>query len=373
LTKPPPTVDAIYYGGFDPGSGIACLKVVPADGVEMERDSVALPSFIADGDTEELLNSRGEFDATLKSVLRENEFALTLNEVDYYLGDLIKSGYNQNDAKRDKNRYWNEHALVLLLALAADLIPERCFELRLVTALPVTLYHKDNRKRMKESLQGYYRFAFATRGREYRDREAIIKVGYVAAEGQGILIHCGDSVSEQAVIDIGERTTDLLAATGQSLLPNLCNGRELGVGQIVDDLKAALLKRGRNLTTQKAHDLLKAYAHTHDLPVITDGDGIDISAEELIQVIEKGIARVGKSIATFISTTWNVESAKAASDFDAVYLAGGGAYYFEPVVRQAVGVRKVQIVSDPEYSNSRGYVDLSLALEDSKPTIWKAD
>ncbi len=373
MTQPPDTVDAIYYGGFDPGSGIACLKVEPADGVEMGRDYVALPSFIADGNTEELLNSRGEFDATLKSVLREHEFALTLNETDYYLGDLIQSGYNQNDAKRDKNRYWNEHALILLLTLAADLIPERSFELRLVTALPVTLFHKGNRKRMKDNLEGYYRFAFATQGREYRDREAIIKVGYVAAEGQGILIHCGDAISKQAVVDIGERTTDLIAANGQSILPNLCDGRELGVGQIVDDLKAALLKRGRNLTTKKAHDILKAYAHAHHLPVITDEDGINIPAEELVQVIEKSITRVGRSIEAFISATWNAEAAKSASDFDAVYLAGGGAYYFEPMVRNVVGVHKVQTATDPEYSNIRGYVDLALALEDSKPTIWKAE
>src|SRR5258707_65095 len=132
MTKITNGVDAMYYAGFDPGSGVACLKLIPADDVEIARDYLALPSFIADGNNAELLNTRGGFDASLKQVLRDNEYALTLHDADYYLGDLIKAGYNQNDAKRDSNRYWNEHSLVLLLALAANLIPERCFELRLV-------------------------------------------------------------------------------------------------------------------------------------------------------------------------------------------------------------------------------------------------
>src|SRR5215469_18841309 len=102
------SVDAIHYAGYDPGSGIACLKLIPADDVEMDHDYQALPSFIADGNVGELLNTRGGLEATLGSVLRQGEYALTLGENDFYLGDLIKAGYNQNDAKRDANRYWNE-------------------------------------------------------------------------------------------------------------------------------------------------------------------------------------------------------------------------------------------------------------------------
>jgi integrase len=213
-----------YLGGFDPGTGRAGLTLVSADGVSLENDTMTIDSIVATGNAEKLLK-RGDIHATLADVLREDECLITFNSTDYFLCSLVKEGKNSTNAVADPARYWGDHARVLLLALACTLIPERVFALRLVTALPVTLYDRDNRKRMKEALSSYYRFEY-----NGRVREVYVTVGYVAMEGQGALIHCGAQDGEQALLDIGERTVDAIAADGQKLMISLCGGNEeLGV------------------------------------------------------------------------------------------------------------------------------------------------
>jgi hypothetical protein len=236
-----------YYGGFDPGSGRAGLYLEDEDGVQLEENLLSIDSVIAQGNAQKLLK-RGDINATFADVLREGECLISWNDTDYFLLDLLKEGKNATEALGDPNRYWGDHARVLLLALAAMLIPERTFVLRLVTALPITLYNRENRQRMKENLTNYYRFEY-----NGRVREAYIIVGYVAMEGQGLLIHCGEQDGEQAVLDIGERTVDAIAADGQKLLTTLCDGNEeLGIGQITDALRSLAQRYGRVIPTPRS-------------------------------------------------------------------------------------------------------------------------
>lgn len=360
-------VDAIYYAGYDPGSGIASIKLIPTDEVEMAQDLFALPSAIADGNTSDLLD-RGDIDATLQQVLRPNEYTLTLQGSDYYLGQLIEQGKNNTSALGADLRYWSIHTKVLLLALAAHLIPEKRFELRLVTALPVTLYTKENRKKVRDVLSGYYRYDFNGR----KEIETYVKVGYVAYEGQGVLVHCGKKAGKQGVIDIGERTTDLIGANGQVLNGKWCAGEEIGVGQLVDDLKHFARKQyQRIISTDLAHTILKAYIHEKSLPRVTVNQKEEIPEVELREVIAKSIKRLSRTLVTLISSTWTTDGGRTASDFDEVLLAGGGAYYFEQTVRDLV--KHVTFVANPQDANVHGYAELATGLEDVKPDIWEGD
>jgi hypothetical protein len=360
-----------YYAGFDPGSGAATLQVIPVDDIEMAQDICTIPSIIADVDMSKVLD-RGDVDATLAKVLRKDEYAITMSDgSSYALHDLaIKEGRNATDALGAADRYWSNHSRILLLALACMLIPERSFELRLVTALPVSLYTKENRKRVKEKLSGYYRFSFSTKCRDYKDREVYVKVGYVGMEGQGILIHGGAQNGMQAIVDIGERTTDVVTADGQQLLTNRCKGDEIGVGQIVDDLNTYAHTFGRRLSTTTAHDILRAYAHGKSLPRIVTDKG-DLPESGMLNVIEKSIKKAGRSLNMLISSALNAEGANVASDYDMIYLAGGGAHYFEDTVKTLVG--RVERVNDPELANARGYADLAISLEEVRPEIWEMD
>lgn len=354
-----------YYGGFDPGTGRAGLTLTSADGVSLEDDTMTIDSIVATGNSEKLLK-RGDIHATLADVLREDEYLVTLNTTDYFLGDLVKEGKNQTNADSDPARYWGDHARVLLLTLACTLIPERVFALRLVTALPVTLYDRDNRKRMKEALSNYYRFEY-----NGRMREVYVTVGYVAMEGQGALIHCGAQDGEQALLDIGERTVDAIAADGQKLMISLCGGNEeLGIGQITDAVRTLAQRYGRQLPAPQIHDILWAWSHNEPLPVIRTSQGT-LPEDELYSTIEKARTTLAKGMVSFASSLWNVEGEAVGERFDQIYIAGGGAYYVGDLLKNMLP--RVEIPADPESTNILGYLDLACTLEDKVPGIWEVD
>ena len=195
-----------YYAGYDPGSRIATLCLCPEDTLDELPLALSVPSIVGDGLVADLINTRTTTDpeASLASLLKKHEYVIEYEGQEYYIGELAeKEGKNATTALGVSERYWSPHSLLLLLTLAAALIAERQFELRVVTALPVTLYRtKENRSLVKKALEGWYPFRF-----NGRDREVVIKVGAVVMEGMGAFICYGEETGKQAVIDIGERTS----------------------------------------------------------------------------------------------------------------------------------------------------------------------
>jgi hypothetical protein len=359
---------AVYYAGYDPGSRIATLHLAPHDHLDALPRALSIPSIVADGNAADLINTRTTTDpnASLASLLKKHEYVLDYEGQEYYTSELAENeGKNATTALGASDRYWSLHSLFLLLTLAAALIPERQFELRIVTALPVTLYrNKENRTLVKKALEGWYPFTL-----NGRDREVVVKVGAVVMEGIGALIHHGEEVGKQAVIDIGERTIDLVAADGQTPIGNLCDGDILGVGQIADELIREIKGQyKRILSSLEAHEQLYAYANGKPLPRLSANQQ-PIPADEIHRVIERAVARVGRSINVFIAQTWNQEGGAVASNFSPVLLIGGGAHYFEHSIKLLIPL--VDLPEDPEDANARGYLDLALSLEDVKAAIWE--
>ncbi len=361
---------AVYYAGYDPGSGIATLYLCPEDNLDELPLALSVASIVGDGLVADLINTRTttDPDASLASLLKKHEYVIEYEGQEYYVGELAeKEGKNATAALGVSDRYWSLHSLLLLLTLAAALIPERQFELRVVTALPVTLYRtKENRGLVKKALEGWYPFRF-----NGRDREVVVKVGAVVMEGMGALICCGEETGKQAVIDIGERTIDLVAVDGQTPISNLCDGDILGVGQVADELIREVKQRyKRILSSVEAHEQLYAYANGKPLPRLAANQR-PIPAGEIHSIIDKAIARVGRAINLFVSQKWNQEGGAVASNFSPVLLIGGGAHYFEPTVRTLIPL--VNRPDDPEDANPKGYLDLALSLEDVKATVWERD
>lgn len=317
----------VFYAGFDPGSGDLTLTVVSPNG-EMEVKTI--PSVISEGDVSQLLKRGLTPDATLDQVLHSDEYAINFDGIDYYLGKLVKEGRKGRgtSAIGDQNRYWSDHSIILLLTLASSLISAPSFELRVVTGLPLLLYTNINRKKVKSALEGCYRFAF-----NGMYRKIVVKVGYVAAEGQGVLVHCGDNDTEQVIFDFGERTFDLVVADGQRMILSQCEGLELGVGQLFDDLVAFGKRRNVNLE-QKAHGLLRAYINNQSLPSVHGISGLDISLE-----IADSIKRAGRTLKNFIGQRLASDGEQIAARYDRVFLAGGGAYYFDKIIRELIDLK----------------------------------
>lgn len=371
-TKKAPTIP-VYYVGFDPGTGGTTLFVSP----EADLDQVwtiTAPSFVSDGNLVDLANMRGrDLDESPASALKAGEYAISMEEAgkerEYYIGDLaLKQGSNPDDALADPNRYWSLHSLLRLLALACAMIPEQCFEIRIVTALPVSLYKigKENRAKVKKALENHYHIRF-----NGKPREVTVKVGAVIMEGIGALIAVGEGVGEEGIIDIGKRTIDLVGAEGQSPQAQFCHGNpNLGVGKIMDELIRVILQRyKRTINPTLATDLLYAYAHEERLPEVSTEDA-NVPPDQLHAIITEAITKQGRAINTFISGAWNQEGSTVGSNFHKVYIVGGGAHYFADSIRKII--KKAIVPTLPEEANPKGYLDLALGLEEAKPTVWKA-
>ncbi len=359
---------AVYYAGYDPGSRIASLYLAPEDQLDELPLALSVPSIVGDGLIADLMNTRATTDpnALLASLLKKHEYVIEWEGQEYYVGELAeKEGKNPTTAHGASDRYWSRHSLLLLLTLAAALVPERKSELRVVTALPVTLYKtKENRSLVKKGLEGWYPFRF-----NGRDREVVVKVGAVVMEGMGALICHGEESGKQAVIDIGERTIDLVAADGQTPLASLCDGEILGVGQIADDLIREVKGRyKRILSSIEAHEQLYAYANGKPFPRLVANQQ-PIPPDEISNIIDRAIARVGRAINVYISQKWNQEGGTVASNFSPILLVGGGAHYFEQTIRTLIPL--VDLPEDPQDTNPQGYLALSLSLEDVKATVWE--
>jgi len=359
---------AVYYAGYDPGSRIATLYLAPEDHLDELPLALSIPSIVGDGSVADLVNTRTTADpnASLASLLKKHEYVLEYEGQEYYVGKLAEQeGKNPTTAHGVSDRYWSRHSLLLLLTLAAALIPERQCELRVVTALPVTLYKtKENRSLVKKALEGWYPFRF-----NGRDHEVVVKVGAVVMEGMGALIQHGEETGKQAVIDIGERTIDLVAADGQTPLSNLCDGDILGVGQVADELIREVKQHyKRILSSIEVHEQLYAYANGKPLPRLSANQQ-PLPTEEIRSIIDKAVARVGRAINLFIAQKWNQEGGAVASNFSPVLLIGGGAHYFEQTIRTLIPL--VELPEEPEDANSNGYLDLTLSLEDVKTTVWE--
>jgi len=359
----------VFYVGFDPGSGVTTLYISPEENLDQVW-TLSAPSLVSDGNLADLANIRGrDVEASPASALHKGEYALSLEEGgqvrEYYIGELTKHGLNADDALGDPNRYWSHHSRLRLLALAAAIIPENVFELRVVTALPVTLYKiKENRNRVKQALQGYHRFTF-----NGRHKEVVVKVGTVTMEGMGALTAYSEGTGEEAIIDIGKRTVDLIAVEGRVPDPKRCAGdANLGVGKAIDEVIRVIQQRyHRVLSEELATELFYAYAHEQMLPEITTDDA-NVEPAQLHAIIKEAVTKQGRAINTFIAKTWNQEGGTLASNFRKVFLVGGGAHYFAETIRKHV--KKASVPTDPELANARGYLDLSLGLQEVKALVW---
>ncbi|GHO47645.1 hypothetical protein [Ktedonospora formicarum] len=83
-------------------------------------------------------------------------------------------------------------------------------------------------------------------------------------------------------------------------------------------------------------------------------------------MITGSLKRLTRSLSSFLIGMWNVEGAHAGTQFDKIYLGGGGAYYFEEVVCQALQGCQIVTVPDPEHASICGYAELAASLDEDR-------
>src|SRR5579875_674461 len=351
----------VYYGGFDPGSGFAELWVAPADNPQYMRHAV-IPSWVASGALVDIARRSRTIGSNPMDELERDEFVIQLDSMGRYVGRLAQtSGTNGTNAFNDPRRYTNEHAQMLLLAMAGLLIPEDQFCLKYVTALPVSLYDDQRRVLIQDTFTR--NFTYFWNGRH---KTADLVVGAVVPEGTGALVLYGDTTSRTLVVDYGYRTTDVLCAVGQKIDFDRSGGIQIGVGQIIDAFNDEFCKvAGRRLREDEAEPILRAYVHEKALPVVKSSRRV-VDENAMRAALYKVYTTIGMQANTKIAGIVNEdEGGQMAADYDLVIPIGGGAYHFRKMLETMIP--NVEYVEEPQSANPEGYMEIAMGFSNA---VW---
>jgi len=350
----------VYYGGFDPGSGFSELWVVPADNPHQVKHMV-IPSWVASGTLNDIARRSRTIGADPMEELEQDEFVVQLDGTECYVGRLAQtSGSNSTNAFNDPRRYTNEHATMLLLALAGLLIPEDTFCLKYVTALPVSLYEDQRRTQVQDTFTRSFRYVW-----NGQPKHAELIVGAVVPEGTGALVLYGDTTSRTLVVDYGYRTTDVLCAVGQKIEFARSGGIQIGVGQMIDAFNDEFFKfSGRRLREDEAEPILRAYVQDEPLPMVKSNRRV--VNESLIRAsLHKTYTAIGLQANTRIAGIVNEDDSQMAADYDLVIPIGGGAHHFRKMLE--IMIPNVEYVGEPQSANPEGYMEIAIGLSES---VW---
>jgi hypothetical protein len=375
-------IKTIYYGGFDPGSGEGSLILTPTmveNGKIVDRQEplrLTIPSLLGGANFSKFVNDRSpKTTATLASVMRDGEMALRYATAEYFVGKLAEEeGINTTSAKGAQKRYTDLHSRLLFLAMYGALVNDADSDVRLVTGVPMSLYSTEIRNAVKQNLQGDHFF-----GWNGSERTVHVRVGTVTREGIKALALYGDSKTDQGVIDIGVRTTDIGRTTGQTPINKLCKAESYGVGKVHDAIIAGIKTAyRRDVKPSLAQDILKAYTAGRALPPVKVGMN-PIPEHEIVSIIEQARSTEWRAIETFIDATWNVDGADVGADIERLLCIGGGSAVWQKELKAKFPQALFPVVSSlfPQeegvaglIANAEAYHALAFDIQEVDPAIW---
>ena len=335
--------------GFDPGTSVATLVTESWGEGQTPRGVLSLPSYVGSGSLQRVLNGRR---GAGQGKLELNEHALEIDGVGYFVGQLAQAESDDATNQRgDNRRYYNGHALRLLLALCRAAFPEQAaVTMRVVTGVPVAVYQDtpDIEQRIAHSLLGSHRYRY-----NGQPRSVTVEAARVMQEGAAAALTLGKIGAKSiGIVDSGGRTSDVVVISGSKVVTNRSGSVSKGVEDIGDELSAAFQRtHGRPLKLEEKEAVLRAYATGSAQPVLyARGRPVQLNGE-----VARAACKVGEDIANYIGGIWRVgETGEVGSDLAEVIYIGGGAYYFADVVGDALDT-VVRRTATPELDNARGY------------------
>jgi hypothetical protein len=259
------------------------------------------------------------------------------------------------------DRYWSDLNVAMLLMTSGTLISDREYGLAVVTNLPIATYNESNARKVKAALDGTY--VFHLDGVE-RVCHVTVKKTMMEAAGANIAHGAPGTKEKVAIVDIGGRTTDAYLVTGQLPITDQCSSADLGVETAGDKIVAAFEERyDYPLTLSDARELLRLSVTGKQYLRVASVVNAGITADDvpdLDELIEKEIRVVGEAIVSFLKRLWgsSLKRDVVLSDVRKVLLIGGGAYYFDHLVRE-VFKNRLDVIERPEYANARGFLKLA--------------
>lgn len=325
-----------------------------------QTGTLTIPSYVAVGSQAELNRVRGGSHSTY--LVADDEYILEHGGRTYFVGRLAyEQGTNATNARDDISRYWNGHALRLLLTLVGATFDADTVRLRLVTGLPVVVWTPDNVARVQQSLVGAHTCTL-----NGRTREVIVTEVLVMMEGAGALAKYGSEENvPQGVLDCGTRTLDLFQAQGMDPILERCDGRPIGVDRIADAIQRWFEdEHKRPLTVRELRDVLRSHVEGRPhAPIFTEQGQVVINGE-----VGRIVAGIAEEINSFVSQKWSVgQRGQVASNLSQIIFVGGGAHYFREHITRFLP--RVVVPNHPELANAEGYYEVAIALDEGD---WSA-
>ncbi len=224
-----------WEASLDMGSGITTIYMQPVRALTKERSErgplfrLSFPSVVDTG--EDLLstiaNGRNAPKGRPASVLAVGEYVLRIqgSKYEHLVGSLADlEGEHPTDAKGDPDRYWGEHIKIIACTAIGAIIPDVHAEVRLNFCMPFTLYSPERKERAIANLDGLY---YCYLNEVYHEID--LRVGTVVPEGFAAITRYGSPTGNNVSIDVGDRTTEIIFASGFKLVSRDSEGRTYGV------------------------------------------------------------------------------------------------------------------------------------------------
>lgn len=234
---------------------------------------------------------------------------------------------------------------------------------RLVVGLPLNTYVA-NRDQLRKTLIGRHRLPSFDTGRldENTDVEIEIKSVHVMPQPMGALLYHATSTKDvdlmsgvSLVLDLGYYTLDFMVTRGTRMFPERQGAIEGGMSAAYDAIDRAITAaiRAEGGMDVSLSDKLYLYAQALQHPDMTLRTSAGcVELKPLLRHLDHAIEQQLKPVLTRIGNV---------SDIQHLILAGGGATYLEPLIKNRfVGFESIFVADKPQYSNLYGYYTAGL-------------
>jgi hypothetical protein len=379
-----------WEAALDMGSGITTLYLQPVKAITKERTErgpiyrLSFPSVVDTGEKllSTIANGRNAPKGRPASILTAGEFVLRMqnSRYEHLVGSLADlEGDHPTDAKGDPDRYWGEHIKIVACTAICAIIPDIHAEVRLNFCMPFTLYSPERKERAIANLDGLY---YCYVNEVYHELD--LRVGTVVPEGFAAITRFGSPTGNNASIDVGDRTTEIIFARGFKLVSRDSEGRTYGVRQVIEQIINEINQDyGRVLEVEEVRVMLKAYTAGMRLPRLKVARGTPdgyLDGDSQREIIFRKVITMARALAKFVRAAINKEGAEIGSNLDTATIYGGGGYLFYGPLKNGIpgdselgnGVlHDLYLPEEAEYLNAAYMQELVGQQTILKPTIWE--
>ena len=304
--------------------------------LEDEVITGAFPSLAPTSNDFELMGSDSQFSSP-------NTIRVVIDEIAYDVGpsaDLAMSASNSGRSLSDEFPLSNNYRALLMGALYYAGVTHVDI---LTLGLPVNTMFK-----YANQLKDIPFDKYTVNGKTIHVGKVVVipqPVGSLAmfAATNNTIINNGGT---RLILDPGYVTTDWVVAQGYKMVNSRSGGRMGGVSNIYKNIASLIAKDHGHEQFSKIERIDQAFVSGKDFKYF----GTSIDSQKFNHYLSKSSTVIEEIVSDIKARVGDTE------DIDEILIAGGGANFFEPVVRKLFPFNPIQILKDPSFTNVTGFL-----------------